>query len=44
MATACKTVIVEVDEIVEIGELDPECIVTPGLFVDYIVQTKNKQE
>ncbi|WP_029913477.1 3-oxoacid CoA-transferase subunit A [Pelobacter seleniigenes] len=40
MATACKTVVVEVDEIVEVGELDPECIVTPGFFVDYLVQTK----
>ena len=40
MATACETVLVEVDEIVEIGEIDPECVVTPGLFVDYLVQTK----
>ena len=39
MAMACKTVIVEADEIVEIGELDPECIVTPALFVDYIVKS-----
>ena len=37
MAMACKTVIVEADEIVEIGELDPECVVTPALFIDYIV-------
>ncbi|WP_026974170.1 CoA transferase subunit A [Alicyclobacillus contaminans] len=38
MATAAKTVIVEVDEIVEPGELDAEAIVTPHLFVDYIVE------
>lgn len=38
MATAGKTVIAEVDEIVEIGELDPEYVVTPGIFVDYLVQ------
>ncbi len=38
MATASKLVIAEVDEIVETGELDPEIIVTPGLFVDYLVQ------
>lgn len=38
MATAAKTVIVEVDEIVEPGALDPESIVTPHLYVDYIVQ------
>jgi len=38
MATAAKTVIVEVDEIVEPGDLDPENIVTPHLYVDYIVK------
>ncbi|NLW18250.1 MAG: CoA transferase subunit A [Candidatus Cloacimonetes bacterium] len=37
MAMAGKITIVEVDEIVESGELDPEAIVTPGVFVDYIV-------
>ena len=37
MATAGKIVIAEVDEIVEVGELDPEYIVTPHAFVDYIV-------
>lgn len=44
MATAAKIVIVEVDEIVETGELDPECIHTPGVFVDYIVQTKETEK
>ena len=38
MATAARTTVVEVDEIVEPGELDPEEIVTPGLFVDRIVK------
>ncbi|MDC7239261.1 MAG: branched-chain amino acid dehydrogenase, partial [Spirochaetales bacterium] len=38
MAMAGDTVIVEADEIVEIGTLDPETVVTPGIFVDYIVQ------
>lgn len=37
MATAAKTTIVEVDEVVEIGELDPETIITPSVFVDRIV-------
>ncbi|RKQ15165.1 CoA transferase subunit A [Ureibacillus endophyticus] len=40
MATAADIVIVEVDEIVEIGELDPETIITPHVYVDYIIQTK----
>ena len=38
MATAAKTTIVEVDEIVETGEIDPEIIVTPHIFVNRIVE------
>lgn len=37
MATAARTVVAEVDEIVEVGELDPEHIVTPHLYVDHLV-------
>ncbi|MFJ7859053.1 CoA transferase subunit A [Peribacillus sp. NPDC097206] len=40
MATAAKRVIVEVDEIVESGELDPEEIVTPHLYIDTIIQAQ----
>ena len=40
MATAAKKVIVEVDEIVEPGELNPEEIVTPFLYVDVIVKAQ----
>jgi 3-oxoacid CoA-transferase A subunit len=40
MATAAKTTIVEVAEVVEIGELDPETVVTPSIFVDRIVVAK----
>lgn len=40
MATAAKLVIAEVDEIVEAGQLKPEEIVTPHMFVDYIVISK----
>src|SRR4029077_18712593 len=40
MATAAKTTVVEVDEIVETGALDPEMIVTPSIYVDRIVQAK----
>ncbi|HOD53465.1 MAG TPA: CoA transferase subunit A [Candidatus Cloacimonadota bacterium] len=38
MATAATKVIVEVKEIVEIGEINPEDVVTPGIFVHYIVK------
>lgn len=37
MATASKLVVVEVDEIVKVGTLDPEVIVTPCIFVDRVV-------
>ncbi|MBT2615801.1 MULTISPECIES: CoA transferase subunit A [unclassified Bacillus (in: firmicutes)] len=40
MATAADVVIAEVDEIVEPGELSPEEIVTPHLFVDGIIKAK----
>jgi 3-oxoacid CoA-transferase subunit A len=38
MATAGKTTIVEVEELVELGTLDPNCIVTPGIYVKRILQ------
>ncbi len=38
MATACKTTVATVHEVVELGELDPEAIVTPGIFVSHVVQ------
>lgn len=37
MAAAATTTIVQVDEVVETGALDPETIVTPGIFVDRVV-------
>ena len=40
MAVAAKTTIVEVDEIVPTGALDPEAIVTPFVFVHRIVQVR----
>lgn len=37
MATAADMVIVEAEKIVETGEIDPNSVNTPGIFVDYIV-------
>lgn len=37
MATAAPTTIVQVDEIVALGAIDPEAVVTPGLYVDRVV-------
>jgi 3-oxoadipate CoA-transferase alpha subunit len=38
MAMAAKKTIASVHEIVELGELDPEAVVTPGIFVSRIVR------
>lgn len=43
MATAAACTIVQVDQIVELGELDPEVIVTPGIFVQRVVQVAGDQ-
>ncbi|MDM8001088.1 MAG: 3-oxoacid CoA-transferase subunit A [Dehalococcoidia bacterium] len=37
MAGAAKVTIAEVDEVVELGDLDPEAIVTPGIYVDRVI-------
>jgi 3-oxoadipate CoA-transferase alpha subunit len=37
MATAATLVVVQVNEIVETGDLDPEAIVTPSIYVDRVV-------
>jgi 3-oxoacid CoA-transferase A subunit len=38
MATAGKVTIAEVEELVEPGQLDPDHVVTPGIFVKHIIQ------
>lgn len=37
MATAADIVIVEAEKVVEVGDLNPNHVVTPGIFIDYIV-------
>jgi 3-oxoadipate CoA-transferase alpha subunit len=39
MAAAAKVTIAEVDHVVALGELDPEIIVTPGIYVDRFIST-----
>jgi 3-oxoadipate CoA-transferase alpha subunit len=41
MCAAARTTIVQVNEVVEPGEIDPEVVVTPGIFVNRIVQVRN---
>lgn len=38
MATAADVVIAEADHLVELGDIPPEDVVTPGVFVDFIVE------
>ncbi len=44
MATAGKIVIAEVEELVPAGELDPNQVHTPGVFVKYIFQGKDYEK
>jgi len=41
MAMAGKIAIAEVDDVVELGGLNPEHVVTPGIFVQRVVKTEN---
>ena len=43
MAMAAKCTIAQVDEVVPLGELDPEVIVTPGIFVQRVVRAGGVQ-
>lgn len=43
MATAGKVTVAEVEEIVPVGELDPNCIHTPGIFVHRVIQGQHEK-
>ena len=43
-ATAGKVCVVEVEELVEPGQLDPDHIHTPGIYVDRILQGQNYEK
>jgi acyl CoA:acetate/3-ketoacid CoA transferase alpha subunit len=40
MAMAAKTTIAEVEEIVPVGSIEPEQVMTPAIFVHRVVQAK----
>jgi 3-oxoadipate CoA-transferase alpha subunit len=42
MATASKCTIAQVNEVVPLGDLDPEHVITPGIFVKHVVAAKGK--
>jgi 3-oxoacid CoA-transferase subunit A len=39
MATAATTTVVEVEELVDVGQIDPDCVHTPGIYVHRIVKS-----
>ena len=41
MCTAAKTAIVQAKKIVEAGSIDPEVVITPGIFVNQIIEVSN---
>jgi 3-oxoacid CoA-transferase subunit A len=44
MATAGKVTVAEVEELVPVGTLDPDCIHTPGIFVQRIIQGRDYEK
>jgi 3-oxoadipate CoA-transferase alpha subunit len=44
MAMAAKCTIAQVDEVVALGELDPEVIITPGIFVKRVVKSEGEKK
>jgi 3-oxoadipate CoA-transferase alpha subunit len=44
MCTAAKTTIVQAKRIVKLGDIDPECVVTPGIFVKKIVEITEPED
>lgn len=43
MATAARTVVAEVDEILALGQIDPQAVGTPSIFVDRLICAEKRQ-
>jgi acetate CoA/acetoacetate CoA-transferase alpha subunit len=44
MATAAERVLVEVEKLVEVGAIEPDTVVTPAIYVDFIFQGTNYEK
>ncbi|HVW46317.1 MAG TPA: 3-oxoacid CoA-transferase subunit A [Solirubrobacterales bacterium] len=43
MAMAARETVAQVDELVGLGDLDPEAVVTPGVYVDRVVRLRREE-
>ena len=41
IATAADTVIAQVDELVDVGQIDPDAVMTPAALVDFIISSND---
>ncbi len=44
MCTAAEKTIVQAKQLVELGDIDPECVVTPGIFVNRVVEVTQPED
>lgn len=44
MATAAATTIVQVEAVVDVGDLDPEVVITPSIYVDHVLDLSATRE
>jgi 3-oxoacid CoA-transferase subunit A len=44
MATAARTTIAEVEQLVNLGDLEPDCVHTPAIYVNRVIQGTNYEK
>jgi 3-oxoacid CoA-transferase/3-oxoacid CoA-transferase subunit A len=44
MATAARMTVAEVERLVPVGEIDPDTVATPGVYVDFVFQGRNYEK
>jgi len=42
MAMAAKTTVVQVDRFVDLGDIEPEHVITPGIYVNRVMEVKSR--
>jgi 3-oxoadipate CoA-transferase alpha subunit len=44
MAAAARCTIAQVSRVVELGDIDPEAVITPGIYVQRVVQVSGEKQ